>query len=350
MARKVSSRVAAVMAVVLLAGCGGSGDDGAAAGGGELTKVTVTIGATINFAAPHVALDQGFWREQGLDVDLVKQASGAPASLAGLINGDSLLAFTGGPSVMAPLSQGAPLRLVVNVGLGYSIELTARKGFLESKGLTASSPLEQRIQALKGATLGYDVPGGSMDRFYRYLFNAYGIDPDRDLTMVSLKSADVELAALQRGDIDIMAGSPPVGVTAEADGVGELYVRPTEVPGLNGYPYLMGSTSASALRGQSDSIKGIVKGLQQALDFIEADPDQAKAIVRKGFPDMAQTAFDSAFQDVLKVMPPSPLISRESFQAMMDFESDVVAKDPDKFRYEDVVASTVVEEALGELK
>ena len=40
----------------------------------------------------------------------------------------------------------------------------------------------------------------------------------------------------------------------------------------------------------------------------------------------------------------------ESFQAMMDFESDVVAKDPDKFRYEDVVASTVVEEALGELK
>jgi NitT/TauT family transport system substrate-binding protein len=349
MARGFVGRVAAVSTVVLLlAGCGGDGEDGAAVDG--LTKVTVTIGATINFAAPHVALEQGFWREQGLDVDLVKQASGAPASLAGLINGDSLFAFTGGPSVMAPLSQGAPLRLVVNVGLGYSIELTARKGFLESKGLTGSSPLAQRIQALKGTTLGYDVPGGSMDRFYRYLFKAYGIDPDRDVTMVSLKSADVELAALQRGDIDIMAGSPPVGVTAESDGIGELYVRPTEVPGLNSYPYLIGSTSASALRGQSEAIKGLVKGLQQALDFIQANPVQAKAIVRKGFPDMSQSAFDSAFQDVLKVMPPSPLITPESFTAMTDFEADVVTKDPDKFRYEDVVAATLVDEALGELK
>jgi NitT/TauT family transport system substrate-binding protein len=330
--------------LTLTVGLAACGDDTAEKGANGLTKVTIVIGNTINFAAPHVALDKGFWRDEGLDVDLVNITHGAPTGIASMIKGDALMAFTGGPSVVKPLTQGAPLQLLVTVGQGYSVELTGTEKFLKDKGITDSSSVEDKVRALRGAKLGYDAPGGSMDQFYRYVLDENGLDADKDTTMIALNNPAGLLAALARGSIDVMAGSPPAGVTAEFQDAGKLFLKPAEVPGLKDYPYLIGSTTKKALTDHADQLTGVIRGLSKAFAFIKANPDEAKTIVRKGFPDMKPEAFDAAFADVVPVIPETPLISEQSFKVLTDFErkngSDV------NFDYQNTVPVDFVNKAL----
>lgn len=307
------------LSAIALTGLVACGAEPAPAAGAR-TPVSIVIGNTINLAAPHVALEKGFWKDEGLDVELVNIQHGAPTALASMIQGDSFMAFTGGPSVVAPIAEGAPLQLLVTVGLGYSVELTGRADFLADRGITADSPIEDKVKALRGARLGYDTPGGSMDRFYRHILKLYGLDAERDTTMIALNNPQGEMAALRQGKIDVMAGSPPVGVTAEFEGAGTLFLRPSEVPGLKDYPYLIGSTTKKQLAESPKQFEGIIRGLQRAFEFLDADPDACKAIVRKSFPDMKQEAFDAAFEDVLPVIPDSPLITEKSFGVLADFE------------------------------
>ena len=336
--------IAVLAALTLVAGLAACGDDAATPGADGRTKVTILIGNTINFAAPHVALEKGFWRDEGLDVDLVNITHGAPTALASMIKGDSFMAFTGGPSVVKPLTQGAPLQLLVTVGLGYSVELTGSEKFLDDRGITADSPIEDKVEALRGAKLGYDTPGGSMDQFYRYVMGENGLDADKDTTMIALSNPQNELAALSRGSVDVIASSPPLGITAEYQGVGKLFLKPAEVPGLKDYPYLIGSTTKQQLADHPAQYAGVIRGLSRAFEFIAANQDEAKQIVRKGFADMKPDAFDAAFADVVAVIPKTPLISESSFDVLTDFErrsgSDV------SFTYQDTVPVDFVRDAL----
>ncbi|HEY0449665.1 ABC transporter substrate-binding protein [Actinophytocola sp.] len=344
MNRARAPRLAAALSAVVLVGLAACGQD-TAAGPGALTPVTIVIGNTINFAAPHVALEKGFWKDEGLDVDLVNIQHGAPTALASMIQGDSFMAFTGGPTVIAPIAEGAPLQLLVTVGLGYSVELTGRAEFLKDRGITADSSIADKVKALRGARLGYDTPGGSMDRFYRHILGRYGLDADKDTTMIALNNPQGEMAALRQGKIDVMAGSPPVGVTAEFEGAGTLFLRPSEVPGLKDYPYLIGSTTKKQLADRPAQLEGVIRGLQRAFDFLGSDPDACKAIVRKSFPDMRQEAFDAAFKDVLPVIPDSPLITKKSFGVLADFERSNGSKAD--FDYAAIVPADFVTKALG---
>lgn len=330
------------VALVGLTACGQDSPESS----GSLTPVTIVIGNTINFAAPHVALEKGFWQDEGLDVDLVNIQHGAAPALASMIQGDSFMAFTGGPSVVQPISQGAPLQLLVTVGTGYSVELTGRDDFLAGRGITPESSIEDKVLALRGARLGYDKPGGSMDRFYRHILGRYGLDADKDTTMTALNNPQGEMAALRQGSIDVMAGSPPLGVTAEFQGTGTLFLRPSEVPGLKDYPYLIGSTTKQQLADSPEQFEGIIRGLQRAIDYLDTNPEDCKTIVRESFPDMRQEAFDAAFADVLPVIPDSPLITKESFGVLADFER--ANGSTAEFDYAAIVPADFVTNALGE--
>jgi len=337
--------VLAGLSAVTLVGLAACGQDSPETTAGSLTPVTIVIGNTINFAAPHVALEKGFWKDEGLDVDLVNIQHGAPTALVSMIKGDSFMAFTGGPSVIQPIAQGAPVQLLVTVGLGYSVELTGRADFLKDRGITADSSIEDKVRALRGARLGYDTPGGSMDRFYRHVLKLYGLDADKDTTMTALNNPQGEMAALRQGKIDVMAGSPPAGVTAEFEGAGKLFLRPSEVPGLKDYPYLIGSTTKQQLTDSPEQFEGVIRGLARAFEYLDTNPDDCKEIVRKSFPDMKQEAFDAAFADVLPVIPDSPLITKESFDVLADFERGNGSTAD--FDYDAIVPADFVTNALG---
>src|SRR5690606_9217430 len=104
----------AAAASIVLAGCGSSDDPEADAG--DLTKVTLQLqwSAQAQFAGYYAALDQGFYEDEGLDVEIVE---GGPDIVPqdALAAGDVDYAISWVPKVLGSIEQGAGITNVAQI-------------------------------------------------------------------------------------------------------------------------------------------------------------------------------------------------------------------------------------------
>lgn len=153
MMKKTISLVLSIMLVAaFLAACGAKpGNEAApapAAGGGEqpkeIKKVTVQMdGAAVPYYAPmYVAKEQGFFKQQGLDVDFVYADA---ASIVKNVAADNVqFGFPNADAVITAKSQGIPVKVVHTTyqrGLGATI-------FKKNKGITGPKDLKGRTVAV----------------------------------------------------------------------------------------------------------------------------------------------------------------------------------------------------------
>lgn len=112
--------VASAMAVsaLVLAGCGGGGGDSGGSGeaAGELTPVKLQLQwfAQAQFAGYYAALDQGFFEEEGLDVEILEGGADiVPQDV--LASGDADYAISWVPKVLGSIEQGAAITNVAQI-------------------------------------------------------------------------------------------------------------------------------------------------------------------------------------------------------------------------------------------
>lgn len=111
----IATAVAIVLAVALAA-CGSDDDDGAARGSGDLTPVKLQLQwvAQAQFAGYYAAVDQGFYEDEGLDVEIVE---GGPDIVPQdvLAAGDVDYAISWVPKVLGSIEQGANITNVAQI-------------------------------------------------------------------------------------------------------------------------------------------------------------------------------------------------------------------------------------------
>ena len=102
------TRLAAVLTAALtaglLAGCGAPG--GNAGGDGKLTEVTLNeVAHSIFYAPMYVAIEEGYFKEEGLDVTLVT-GFGADKTMTAVLAGDADIGFMGSESTIYTYAGG----------------------------------------------------------------------------------------------------------------------------------------------------------------------------------------------------------------------------------------------------
>lgn len=172
-----ASRLVGVLGVLIAAaliGCAASSEDAA------LDKVTLTSNSWLSSAVEHIALDGGFFAEEGLDVEFIAWHRGG-AALPALSEGDLDVAVTAplNPRYFNVIQRGGRLRLVAAravydpYGCPYAAFI-ARPELLESGRLgDAASLLGLRLSGSRSGTTSYAW--------------------DRLLTSGGLTSSDVEM-------------------------------------------------------------------------------------------------------------------------------------------------------------
>ena len=115
--RKPLTILASGLAVtaLALAGCGGDSGDGSAAAD-ELTPVKLQLQwfAQAQFAGYYAALDQGFFEEEGLDVEILEGGADiVPQDV--LASGDADYAISWVPKVLGSIEQGAAITNVAQI-------------------------------------------------------------------------------------------------------------------------------------------------------------------------------------------------------------------------------------------
>ncbi|MDU4960462.1 MAG: ABC transporter substrate-binding protein [Sporomusaceae bacterium] len=200
MKKKFTTAVATVLTAALLAGCGQQ----AAAPVAKPEDFVLKIGysGSLCEAPVHMALEKGFFAEEGLKVDLIKLAPGTAfeAVTAGQVEaGFGLLA-----SLVQPLSNGLPIKVTSGLHTGCD-KVLAPKG----SGINT-------LADLKGKRIGVPSMSSSPIIFAKRALADAGVgvsQQKQEVEFVVFSNSELPLA-LQKGAIDAIAANDPVAYLA----------------------------------------------------------------------------------------------------------------------------------------
>ena len=166
----LAAALAGVLAVGCLAGCGKKDT----AGKGDLTTVTLNeVAHSIFYAPQYVAIEKGYFKEEGIALELVT-GFGADKTMTAVLSGEADIGFMGSEASIYVYSQN-PDDYIVNFA-----QLTQRAGNF----LVAREPADDFQWAdLKGKNVLGGRKGGMPQMVFEYILKKNGIDPARDLTI-----------------------------------------------------------------------------------------------------------------------------------------------------------------------
>ena len=163
------------------------------AANGQGQKIRIAYSSRSNTVTPlYVAADKGFFREEGLEVELI-QVSPRLGAMA-VMNGD--VAFTTSfTSTFRAILQGVPLKLVM---------VALKKGIY----YLVARPEIKNIQELKGKKLGIATIRGTDSIVAEELLRSKGFNPGL-LQQIVIGDTRLRAQALMTGVVQAVSLSPP---------------------------------------------------------------------------------------------------------------------------------------------
>src|SRR5689334_2072703 len=172
-----------------------------------LIKVPVQIPSITPAAtAFEVARDRGYYRQEGLEVQLVVMPSGLGTQA--MIAGNVKFSTAGGAGLL-PILRGAPVR--------YMFTTFQRPMFW-----LYTKPDIRSVEMLRGKKVGVSSLGSGPDSLLRELLKKYGLDGGREVVILPVGSGTARFYALQAGSVDAAMLSIPANFMAQEAGFREL--------------------------------------------------------------------------------------------------------------------------------
>ncbi|HTF93133.1 MAG TPA: ABC transporter substrate-binding protein, partial [Verrucomicrobiae bacterium] len=173
----------------------------------ELVKVPVQIPAITPAATAFaVARDRNFYRQEGLDVQLVVMPSAI--GMQALLGGNVKFSTAGGAGLL-PILRGAPVRFMFTT-------------FSRPMFWLYSRPDLRTVESLKGKKVGVSSLGSGPDSLLRELLKKRGLEGGRDVAILAVGSGTARYFALQAGSVDAAMLSIPANLMAQEAGFREL--------------------------------------------------------------------------------------------------------------------------------
>jgi NitT/TauT family transport system substrate-binding protein len=217
-------------------------------------KARLSISAVdISFLTSGVASKRGFFRDEGLDVEIIRM--NANVSVTALSTGDIdyTMIFA---SVVRGALRGMPMRVVAS--------------FMDSSThLLIARPEYKSLKDLKGKTLAVSTFGATSDVAARMMFKQGGLDPERELKIIPLGGERARYTALREGIVDVAVLSPPADSEASRLGFNVLsrFFEHFKLPftGLG--------VNTKKLKEKPDEVKRMIKAALRANRFVRQNRD-----------------------------------------------------------------------------
>lgn len=249
----------------------------------------------IGYLPLYVAIHEGYFAEEGLDVTVVQATGGA--HVTAVVSGDAFAVIGGVDSYnFANQGNSDPIRAIVNCVNRANVYLFARKGLVP-----ASDSAEDLADFLRGRIIIAGRYGGSPNVLTRYLVKSVGLDPDRDVTLSENADASTVTAMLRYGQGDIGNGGEPQiseGVTAG------IFEEPfIKFPDLGDYAYSVIGVKQSTIDNDPDTCERFVRAMLRALQVVQTDRATAERVLAIEFSTLTeegrQAALNRAYEDHL---------------------------------------------------
>lgn len=257
-----------LFSTLLLTGCEKSAAD-------NTEKVVLNeVAHSIFYAPMYVAIEEGYFEEEGIDLELVT-GYGADKTMTAVLSGEADIGFMG-PESTVYTYLGDTNDYVVNFA-----QLTQRAGnFLVAR----SEVPDFGWSDLVGTTVLGGRKGGMPEMVFEYILKKNNIDPATDLTIDQSIDFGSTAAAFSNGQGDFTVEFEPFATSLESQGTGYVIASLGEDSGY--VPYTAFSAKTSYMEQHPDIMQGFVNALQKAMDYVNSNSaeDIAKAIQNQ-FPE-----------------------------------------------------------------
>jgi NitT/TauT family transport system substrate-binding protein len=293
----------------------------------------------------YIARDKGFFREQGVDPDIVVVQSGA-RQVAALMGGSVDVAPMGFQLVVQAASKGGDLVAVATTYDIFPIAVTLSNAAIQRTGITVGMSTDEKVRRLHGLKLAITSPGSGTDSMLRTLFTARGLVPDQEVVIQPLGVPENMIAAMQQRVVDGFLFSSPMPELAVERKLGQIVIEPLngDVPEVNGMPYVILGTTRALLESRHAQVTAAVRAYTQAIKFVHEHPDEARQITHRYFPDVEDGVFNLAFAKYLRGIPTSPVVTPDQLAKIVDW-LNLSEPTPISVRYADVVAPDIAIQA-----
>ena len=281
----------------------------------KLTKVTLNeVAHSIFYAPQYVAIEEGYFKDEGLDLTLVT-GFGADKTMTAVISGEADIGFMGAEASVYAYQEGAT-DPVVNFA-----QLTQRAGnFLVAR----EEMPDFKWEDLKDKKILGGRKGGMPEMVFEYILRKNGLDPQKDL-MIDQSIDFGSTAAAFSGDTssDFTVEFEPSATALEKEGAG--YVVASLGVDSGYVPYTSYSAKTSYMEKNPEIIQKFTDALQKGMEYVQTHtPEEIAKVIA---PQFAETDLDTVTTIVKRYYDQDTwksnlIFEKESFELLEDILED----------------------------
>lgn len=276
----------------------------------NLEKIRVAeVAHTVFYAPQYAAISQGFFEEEGLDVELIL-TPGADKVTAAVLSGDAQIGFSGSEACIYVYNAGEKDYLKTFA------QLTQKDGsFLVSRQKYDNFTLDD----LKGKSVIGGRQGGMPEMTFEWALRQNNIDPINDLNIDTSIAFAAMSGAFIGGQGDFITLFEPNALQIEKQGLGYVAASIGELGGV--VPYTSYSARSSYLEKNPEIIEKFTRAIQKGLDYVHnsSDEEVANAIL-SFFPDTSLNDLAGVIERYRSIdaWPTTTKFSSESFYHLQE--------------------------------
>jgi len=273
-----------------------------------------------------VAAERGFFKREGLDLELVF-VRGASTAVQALLANQIHFIFSIGPQMPAVWEGNDIMLLAQQVGRPtFSLVVT---------------PDIQKIADLKGKKIGVTF-GGSTAAGTKALLELNKINPDKDVEYISLPGNEPKIAAMKQGLISAALLAPPADYLAMKSGLKRLLsladvFKDTAFTGL--------AATGKTIKENPQMVKRMVRAIVRAVIHTRDNPEDALQVTMKRL-GLDRDAAQDAYQMIREALVPVP--TEKGVDLMAQWQAIALNTKP-KRRPSEYMDLRFVNEAMAEL-
>jgi len=256
------------LGVMILFGWFAGANDGRADPGARDESIGMAVEFMDHAAAAFVCRDKGWFEAAGLKVESYEAYATGMALASALARGDIEAAFIClVPAINAYHNAGVPIKIVAG---------THKHGY----GIVARKEAVSRLSDLQNPDLriGCVREGGAVDVLLRKAIDIHDLDKDRILSHVQRMSPAKQLLSIKTGQLDAAVLPEQWASMAESSEFRMLLTSQEVWPEMQGSVLVV---KEKLIKERPETVRKLIKVLQEATDWINQNPRQAAEIVAK---------------------------------------------------------------------
>lgn len=302
------------------------------------TPVTLNeVAHSIFYAPQYVAIEQGYFDEEGIELTLVN-GGGADKVMTALVSKEADIGFMGSEASIYTYAGGEK-----DYAVNFA-QLTQRAGnFLVGRKPEA----DFRWENLKGAKVLGGRAGGMPQMVFEYILKKHGIDPKNDLTIDQSISFGLTAAAFTSDDSDYTVEFEPFATGLELEGNGFVVASLGEESGY--VPYTAYCAKKSYMEQNPEIIQKFTNAIQKGLDYVNSHSSEEIArVIKPQFKETDEKTIATIVerykaQDTWKG---DTIFEKDSFDLLQNILEEAGELDT-RVPYEDLVTTDFAKKAAG---